>query len=206
MRTTRIRTTRRVADMAGDLSLIAWALLWLFLARSLKDTLDSLSRPVERLGTTTGSVADRLEETGEALKEIALVGDRLAGPFPEMASAMRELSTQLTVQVASMGTASTWFVPLVFLLPTVIAVGWYIPWRVRRVRETAAARAILRQSPSLELFALRGITTAPLGDIAGISTTPVPAWQAGDPSTVNQLAELALARLGIELIDSTQPR
>lgn len=206
MRTTRIRTTRRVTDVVGDISLVGWVVVWLVLASSLRDTLDSLSQPLERLGTTTGNVADRLEEAGAAMKKIAIVGDRLAGPFPEMASAMRQLSTQLTSQVESLGTASTWLVPLVFLLPTVIGAGWYIPWRIRRAQETAAARAILGQSPSLELFALRGIATTPLRQVAGISANPVPAWRAGDPATVNALAELELARLGIELDGGTQSR
>lgn len=205
MRTTRIRTARRVTDIVGDLFLAAWGLLWLFLARVLRSVLDSLSQPLDQLGTTTGTVADRLDETAASLKEVALVGDQLAAPFPGMASAMRDLSTQLNAQVESLGGTSSWLVPLVFLLPTLIVAGWYIPWRIRRVQETATARAMLAQHPSLELFALRGISTARLKRVAQISANPVPAWRAGDPSTLNRLAELDLTRLGIELTGNAQP-
>lgn len=203
MRTTRIRTARRVTDLVGDLLLIAWGVLWLFIARSTRDLLDSIAQPMQRLGASTGTVADRLDETGQSLGDVPLVGEQLAAPFPGISASLRDLATQISTQVASLTATSGWVVPLVFLVPTLIAAGLYIAWRIRRVRESAAARGLLERNRSLELFALRGMSTVPLHRLRWLTVDPVAGWRAGDPAMIPRLADLEMRRVGIEFVDGT---
>ncbi|RMB61587.1 hypothetical protein [Tessaracoccus antarcticus] len=199
MRTTRIRTTRRAANVAGDVLLVVWIILWFLAARSLREAAGSLSQSLERLGNATGTAADRINEASRSLGEVPLVGEQLAAPFPGIAASLQNLADQITTQVASLGFSSQWLVPLVFLVPTVVAALWYIPWRIRRVQETAAARGLLLRNPSLDLFALRAVTTAHLRGVARISSDPAAAWRAQDPVIINRLATLELRRVGVEM-------
>ncbi|MEO7587710.1 MAG: hypothetical protein ABIS84_06740 [Arachnia sp.] len=198
MRTTRIRTIRRVADVVGDVLLVVWVVLWFLAARAVGDALDSLAQSVQRLGAATGTAADRIDETARALGDVPLVGEQLSAPFPRIAASLRDLATQIAMQVDSLGVTSGWAVPLLFLVPTVIAAGWYIPWRIRRAQETAAARGLLLRNPSLDVFALRAVSTAHLRGVARITADPAAAWRAKDPVIITRLADLELRRVGVE--------
>ncbi|MDO5736620.1 MAG: hypothetical protein Q4P15_09120 [Propionibacteriaceae bacterium] len=200
MRTTRIRPARRVTDVVGDVVLVAWVVVWFTLSRSLRGVLDAIAQPLERLGSSTGTMADRIDETGRSLGDVPLLGEQMAAPFPQMASSMQDLANQLATQGQSLGSTSAWLVPLVFLIPTVIAGGLYIPWRIRRVQESTAARALLAGNPRLDLFALRAMSTAHLPGVMRVSADPVAAWLAGDPSIIQGLSALELRRVGVEIV------
>ena len=111
MRATRIRTSRQVANVAGDVVLAAWAVLWFLAGRAVGGVLDSLGHAVQRLGKATGNAADKLDETARALVEVPLVGIELSAPFPRIATSLRDLATQLATQADSLDTMSAWAVP-----------------------------------------------------------------------------------------------
>ena len=199
MRATRIRTSRQVANVAGDVVLAVWAVLWFLAGRAVSGLLDSLGHAVQRLGKATGNAADKLDETARALVEVPLVGIELSAPFPRIATSLRDLAAQLATQGDSFDTMSAWAAPLVFLVPTAIAAGCYIPWRIRRVQETTAARGLLEANPSLDVFALRAVSTAHLKGVAQITADPAGAWRSRDPLLIGRLADLELRRVGVTL-------
>ncbi len=53
-------------------------------------------------------------------------------------------------------------------------------------------------SPNLDLFALRGMSISPLPRVRAIGADPVSAWRAGDPVMIARLAEVEMARVGVE--------
>jgi hypothetical protein len=78
----------------------------------------------------------------------------------------------------------------------VVLVAW-LPWRIRWVQRTRAARRLLAAHADPALFALRALTNRSLRDLLRVHPDPARAWRAGDPAATAALAQLELAALGL---------
>ncbi len=87
----------------------------------------------------------------------------------------------------------------------VLPVGWlllrWLPWRLRWLREAAAADRLTGRGADgvtdLELLAARAMATAPLPQLARLPAGTGAGWRAGDPAALRALAALELDRLGL---------
>jgi hypothetical protein len=195
----------RARQGAADLGLLAWAVLWILVARVVHRAVLVLAEPgraVEDLGT---SVAGNMNSAAEAAGDVPLVGDELAAPFEALSAASG--SVRGAGQAAQDAVATLAFVLAVVLV--VLPVGWlvltWLPWRLRYVREAGAARRLLTGAPDLEILAARAMATAPLPRLAALPAGTGAAWRAGDPGAVRALAGLELRRLGLRLPDAGHP-
>lgn len=204
MATTRIRPTRRALHVVGDVVLIGWALAWGVVAWMLKGVVDALAVPAQGIVDTTDALATRVDETAGQLRDVALVGDQLATPFGPIASTLRTLSEQSMAQVETVHQVGWAMFFVVFLIPTLTVALLYLPPRIRRARESAAARSFVDQQADLDLFALRAMANLPMTKLAAISDDPVTAWRAGDPDVIRALADLEMRRVGIGMIEPEQ--
>ncbi len=202
MATTRIRPTRRALHVIGDLVLLGWALVWGIVAWVLKGVVDALAVPAQGIVDTTDALASRVDDTADQLRDVALVGDELATPFGPIASSLRSLSEQSMAQVETVHQIGWGLFFVVFLIPTLTVALLYLPPRIRRARESAAARSFVDQQADLDLFALRAMANSPMTKLAEISDDPVAAWRAGDPAVIRALADLELRRVGIGVVES----
>ena len=205
MRRTHIRATRRAAHLAGDLVLIVWALAWLAVAGIVRATINAVAAPAVELGRATTSLAGTMDGAAEDLSKVAVVGEQLAAPFRPIAESLRNIADQAGNQVGAVEQAALVVAVVVWLVPTLTLAVIYLPPRIRRARESTAARKYIDSHADLDLFALRAMAKSPMSHIARISDDPVAAWRAADAATIHQLANLELKRVGIGVVPVDMP-
>ena len=186
-------------QLTADVSMLAWVLLWVVVARAVHRAVLVLAEPgraVEHLGA---SITGNMSSAAEAAEDVPIVGDELSAPFDALASASGSVSGAGQAAQDAVGTLATVLAVVLVVLP----VGWlllrWLPWRLAYAREAGAARRLLDGAPDLELLAARALATAPLPQLAALPAGTGAAWRSGDPAAVRSLAGLELRRLGLRL-------
>jgi hypothetical protein len=189
----------RTRQLAADLGMLAWVLLWVLVARTVHGAVLVLAEPgraIEDLGT---SVAGTMGSAAGAAEDVPVVGDELAAPFDALADAGGSVSGAGLAAQEAVGTLAITLAVVLVVLP----VGWlllrWLPWRLRWAQEAGAARDLLRETPDLPVLAARALATAPLHRLAALPPGTGAAWQAGDPAAIRALASVELHRLGLRL-------
>ena len=192
----------RARQAAADLGMLAWAVLWILVARVVHRAVLVLAQPgraVEELGS---SVAGNMTSAAEAAGDVPLVGDDLAAPFEALADASGSVRGAGQAAQDAVATLALVFAVVLVALP----VGWlllrWLPWRLHYAREAGAARRLLVGAPDLDILAARAVATAPLPRLAALPAGTGAAWRDGDPAAVRALAALELRRLGLQLPDA----
>ncbi len=188
---------RRARQLIGDVWLVLWSILWIWVALRLHDLIMNLAGPGLAVSTSATDLADRFTSAGETLAGVPLVGDALRSPFDGMSSA--------AVAIAEAGQASADAVStLARFLGIALAIlgiaSWamlWVPIRVAFIRRATAARRFLDSTDDLDLFALRAMARQPLYLLARISDDPAGAWRQGDRAVIAELAALELRSEGL---------
>lgn len=188
---------RRTLQIAGDLVVITWMVLWAALGFALHDATLQLAEPGHRVASASTDLADRLHESGQAVGDLPLVGDAAAKPLDQASEAAGDLADAGRAQVSAVERLARWLGWSVALIPILGALLLYLPSRIRFVRRAAAGRALVDSAADLDLFALRALAHQPLSRLAAISDDPAAAWRQQDPDTVRRLATLELAAVGL---------
>jgi hypothetical protein len=194
---------QRTRQVAADLGMLAWLVLWVLVARVVHGAVLVLAEPGQAVEDLGSSVAGNMESAAGVAEDVPLVGDELSAPFDALSDAGGSVSGAGQAAQDAVGTLSTVLAVVLVLLP----VGWlllrWLPWRLRWAREAGAARTLLAGTPDLHLLAARALATAPLPRLAALPPGTGAAWQAGDPVAIRALAELELDRLGLRLPSGT---
>jgi hypothetical protein len=192
----------RSRQLAADLGMLAWIVLWVLVARTVHGAVLVLAEPGRAVADLGRSVSGNMSSAAEAAGDVPVVGDELAGPFRALADASDSVSGAGTAAQDAVGTLA--FVLAVILV--VLPVGWlalrWLPARLTYAREASAAARLVRGTPDLELLAARALATAPLPRLAALPEGTGAAWRTGEPAAVRALAELELRRLGLRLPDA----
>jgi len=187
----------RVLQITGDLVVVGWLLLCSLAGNAVHDATLQVAEPGHRVASASASLAERLHASGSAVGDLPVVGDAAATPLDEAGDAAGQLADAGRAEVRAVERLAGWFGWSVALIPILGALVLYLPPRIRFVRRASAARALLRSSRNLDLFALRALTHQPLHRLAAISEDPAAAWREQDTDTVGRLAALELASLGL---------
>jgi hypothetical protein len=189
----------RTRQVAADVGMLAWLLLWVVVARVVHSAVLVLAEPGQAVEGLGRSVADNMNSAAEAADRVPVVGDELSAPFDALAGAGGSVSGAGQSAQDAVGTLATVLAVVLVVLP----VGWlllrWLPWRLRYAREAGAARRLLTGTPDLEILAARALATAPLPRLAALPAGTGAAWHAGDPAAVRALAGLEAQRLGLRL-------
>ena len=196
----------RSRQVAADIGVLAWTVLWVLVARLVHGAVLVLAEPGRAVEDLGRSVAGNMGSAADAAGDVPLVGDKLAEPFQSLSEAGG--SVRGAGQAAQESVATLALVLAVVLV--VLPVGWlvarWLPWRLRYVQEAGAARQLLDGTPDLEILAARALATTPLPRLAQLPAGTGAAWRTGDPGAVRTLARLELARLGLRLPEGPAPR
>jgi hypothetical protein len=187
----------RTRQLAADIGLLAWVVLWVLVARTVHAAVLELGAPGRAVEDLGDSVARNMDSAAGVADDVPVVGDELAAPFDALAEAGASVTGAGQAAQDAVGTLAMVLAVVLVVLP----VGWlllrWLPWRLRWVREAGAARSLLSGTPDLHVLAARALTTAPLPRLAALPPGTGAAWQAGDPAAVRALAALELDRLGL---------
>jgi len=196
----------RLRQVAADVGMLAWTVLWVLVARAVHAAVLVLAEPGRAVEDLGRSVAGNMNSAADAAERVPVVGDRLAAPFGSLADAGGSVSGAGQTAQDAVGTLAT----VLALVLVVLPVGWlllrWLPARLRYAREAGAARTLLRGTPDLELLAARALATAPLPRLAGLPEGTGAGWRDGDPGAVRALAAIELGRLGLRLPDPARTR
>jgi hypothetical protein len=196
----------RTRQLAADLGMLAWLVLWVLVARTAHAAVLVLAEPGKAVEDLGNSVAGNMDSAAGAAEDVPIVGDELAAPFDALSEASGSVSGAGQAAQDAVGTLATVLAVVLVVLP----VGWlllrWLPWRLTYAREAGAARRLLTGTPDLHVLAARALATAPLPQLAALPAGTGAAWQAGDAAAVRALAELELARLGLHLPASPTAR
>ncbi|HEY4625825.1 MAG TPA: hypothetical protein VIH01_07375 [Blastococcus sp.] len=190
---------QRSRQMAADVGMLAWVLLWVLLAGTVHHAVLVLAEPGRAVEALGDSVAGNMQSAAGVAQDVPVVGDELAAPFDALAGAGSSVTGAGQAAQDAVGTLASVLAVVLVVLP----VGWlllrWLPWRLRWARDARAARALLEGTPDVHLLAARALATAPLPSLAALPAGTGAAWKAGDPAAVRALAGVELRRLGLRL-------
>jgi hypothetical protein len=189
--------SRRVRQQVGDLSLVVWSALWLWVAAAVHDATLALAAPGRRMQAAGGGLAGQLRDAGSVVGRLPLVGDDARAPFDGAGRAADQLSAAGGSTVQAVQHLAFWLAVVVAAVPVTLGLVAYLPRRWRFVREATAGRRFIDSSADLELFALRAMANQPMHRLARVSPDPVGAWRSGDRAVVRALALLELRDAGL---------
>lgn len=188
---------RRTRQMVGDVLLVLWLVLWLWLANIVHDATLALATPGRKIEAAGGGLATKLRDAGGAVGDIPLVGDKASSPFEGAGRAADQIADAGTSQVDAVQHLAFWLGIAVAAIPILVVLATYLPRRWRFAREATSGQRFVDTSADLDLFALRAMAGQPMHRLAEISGDPVRAWRDGDQRVVRALALLEMRDAGL---------
>ena len=188
---------RRTRQVVGDVWLVAWSVLWIWVAVRLHELIMNLATPGLAIAEGATDLAGSITSAGESISSVPLVGETLGTPFDGMSDAAMSIADagQATADAVAL-LARFLSIALAVLAITSFAVFW-VPFRIGFVRRATAAQRFVDANEDLDLFALRAMARQPLHVLARITDDPAGAWRRGDQPVINALAALELREEGL---------
>lgn len=187
----------RARQVIGDLGLVCWVVLWIWLANVVHDATMKLAVPGREIEEAGSDMADRLRDAGSRVSDIPLIGEGASTPFDGAGSSADRIAEAGRAQVEAVETLAFWLGLTVALIPILIALLVYVPLRIRFIQRATAGQKFLDSAADLDLFALRAMANQPLHVLAKVSPDPAAAWRAQDAGVVRRLAALELKDAGL---------
>jgi hypothetical protein len=191
------RRGRMLGQLAADLFMVFWIVLWWSAGRFTQRTVDAIATPARTSGDAARRLADQVGQAAEQSGRIPAIGAELRKPFDAAVGSLQSVIDAADEQVAAIERAGLLLGWLVFLIPVVLLLVIWLPARIRFLLRARAAQRFLDAEADLDLFALRAMVVQPLHVIAKISDDPVAAWRRGDREIIHALAEIELRRSGL---------
>jgi hypothetical protein len=194
------RPDHRARQLGADLGLLAWAVLWVLVARAVHGAVLVLAEPGQAVADLGRSISDTMGSAAGVAEDVPMVGDELSSPFDALGDAGGAVTGAGEGASDAVRTLAA-----VLAVLAVLPVGWlllrWLRWRLGWLREATAADRLLAPGadglPDLELLAARAMATAPLPQLARLPAGTGAGWRAGDPAALRALAGLELTRLGL---------
>ncbi|MFJ3516875.1 hypothetical protein [Streptomyces sp. NPDC090131] len=190
---------RRNRQVLADLIAVflVGAAVWFALA--VHDAIMLLAEPGRRVESSGDSLANELENAGDAASNVPFVGDLLKKPLHSAADASTGFADAgQSLQDAVSQMANLTALALIVLPVTVVLLLW-LPARLRWIRRSITLRRLCDAPGGADLLALRALT-GPVRDLAALPTPPgglADAWRRGDEQVIGALSAVALKRAGL---------
>ena len=193
---------RRIRQLTGDIlavALITVSILVGVYVHSLVMELATFGVQVEEAGE---GFSDTLTDVGDKVAVVPFLGSGVQNLFNDASDAGTNLadagrSGQEAISNLAIGLGSA-----IAVLPIIIILALWLFPRIRFVRRARVATQLLSSDASLDLLALRALTSQKLTALNAVSTSPAAYWRRGDAATIRSLAALELKSSGVRV----QPR
>jgi hypothetical protein len=191
------KSLARSRHIIADLGIIAWVVFWIWASRWLYELILRLSGPGQKAEAAGTGLAQNFAEAGDKAGGVPVVGDSLSAPFDKAADAANGLAQagrDLQSAVHDVAVAASL---LILIVPMALVLFGWLPWRVRWVRRASAAAALRSDPVGRDMLALRALARRPLRRLVALGPDAASAWRAEDESTLEALAEMELASMGL---------
>lgn len=188
---------RRILQLVVDLLFVSWLVMWVWIGLVVHDGTMALAGPGRQTDESASAMAGQLRDAGGRLDDVPLVGDEVATPFDKAAEASDGLAAAGRSSVRAVEELALVLGLSIALIPILVVMVFYLPGRVRFVREATAGMKYIDSADDLDLFALRALANQPMRVLAQVSDDPAGDWRRRDPVIVRRLAELELKDVGL---------
>jgi hypothetical protein len=188
---------RRVVQVACDVGVVLWVVLWVRVAQRVHEVLLALATPGRNLAGAGASFRGTMTTAGDGLDDLPLLEDRVATPFRSAAGVGTEIERAGTDLVTAVERVSLLLAVTTAVVPVLLVGATWLVLRLRFVRRASAAQRFLDAAPDLDLFALRAIANQPMPRLAKVSDDPAGAWRRGELDVIHALALLELRDSGL---------
>lgn len=181
----------------SDVAAIATVVVAVWVSQQVQAAIASLGGFGRQIEAAGNGFSTTLDDAGEALQQVPLLGDGIAQPFRDasgtadgLAEAGAALTSGIESLAAAVGTA-------LWLLPTMlVALVWLLP-RLRFAMRARSSRRLAQSREGRDLLAMRALATQPLRKVLEAVADPVAALRSGDERGMRMLAELELRSAGV---------
>jgi hypothetical protein len=130
---------------------------------------------------------------------VPLIGGGIKAPFDGASDAGKALEQAGQAQQVAVQQLATGLGIGIAVLPVLmILILWLVP-RLRFARKAGTARVLATQPASIDLLALRALSSRKLAAITQIDPDAAAAWRRGDERVITALASLELKASGVRL-------
>jgi hypothetical protein len=190
--------SRRIFQLVVDLLFVAWLVIWVWIGLVVHDGTMALAAPGRQTDESASAMAGQLRDAGGRLDDVPLIGDEVATPFDKAADASDGLAAAGRSSVEAVEKLAFVLGFSIALIPILVVMAFYVPGRLRFIREATAGLRFIDSADDLDLFALRALTNQPMRVLAKVSGDPAGDWRRRDPAVVRRLAELELKDVGLK--------
>jgi hypothetical protein len=188
---------RRIFQLVVDLLFVAWLAMWVLIGLAVHDGTMALAGPGRQTDESASAMAGQLRDAGGRLDDVPLIGDEVATPFDKAAEASDGIAAAGRDSVRAVEQLALVLGLSIALIPILVVTAFYLPGRLRFIREATAGSRFIDSADDLDLFALRALTHQPMRVLAKVSEDPAGDWRRRDPAVVARLAELELKDVGL---------
>src|SRR4051812_50136957 len=121
------RPDHRARQIGADLGLVAWAVLWVLVARVVHRAVLVLAQPGDAVADLGRSISDTMGSAAGAAEDVPVVGDELSAPFDALGDA-GGAGTRAGTPASDAGPTPA---PPAARVPVGLPVGWALPPRAR---------------------------------------------------------------------------
>jgi lysylphosphatidylglycerol synthetase-like protein (DUF2156 family) len=173
---------RRTRQITGDLWLVGWTILWIWVAVKLHGLIMNLAAPGLAISDGAGNLATSIDSAGESIGGLPLVGDTLTGPFNGMSDAASAIASAGQTEADAVAALAMFLSVSLAVLAFASFAAWWLPIRYFFVRRASAAQRFVD-----------------LHVLARIHDDPAGSWRRGDRMVIDALAELELREEGLRM-------
>ncbi|GAA3247285.1 hypothetical protein GCM10017691_56350 [Pseudonocardia petroleophila] len=186
---------RMALQILADVLTVLWVVVVVNVALATKALVNGLQGPAMTLADAGDAVRGAFTDAANAARGLPFVGEDLARSLGTGTSAGQSLGDAGREQVAAVATAATGTAVAIVVIGAAPVVALWLALRVRWIVAARAARTARSVGP--DLLALRALTRAPVRRLLAVSPDPIAAWRRDDRATIDGLAALELAGLGL---------
>lgn len=190
---------RRTRQILGDLFAAVLIAVWVSIGVFVYNLIMGLASFGVQMEDAGSQFRETMTEVSATLGDVPLIGSGIRAPFDGASDAGAALETAGVEQQQLVQSIATWLGIGVAVVPILtILVLWLVP-RIRFALKAGATAAQVKAGASLDLLALRALSSQKLSTVLQVDADPLAAWRRGDPAVVRALAQLELEASGVRL-------
>lgn len=193
-------SARRTRQILTDVLALAAIAAWIWLGVAIYQLVMNLSDFGVQMEESGAGFRSTMTDISENLGGVPLIGTGIKAPFDGASDAGEALELAGQAQQVAVQQLATGLGIGIAVLPVLmILILWLVP-RIRFARKAGTARVLASQPASVDLLALRALSTRKLTAIAQIDPDAAAAWRRGDETVIRALAGLELKAAGVRLL------